>query len=376
MIRKQTLWISVLFVLAALFAAACSSGGDSDDRGDGGSSVATSSDSNGSGNAGASTDTGGDSRPAVGVVSGAANNNDGGAGSSTGSSGSPADVSRDSFTSDVAYAASVAARTAQVEAYEFVMEFGMDGIPELPGGLTFSAEGAIDPANQRMRMRMDLNSLFDAVPAGTSDEELQMMRALLGDGISEFIADGDTVYMSWALFSAIFGADTKWISFSDPEANGDLLSGFGGVNVNQFGSGPDAFLSFFLGVDSIEETGRFVIRGVETTRFSGVIDLDQALALSDPAERAALQAQIDELGAYGLGSLPLDVWIDDDGYLRKFTMTFDFSELGGLAGGPTEMYVSLELFNFGDAVSITLPPADEVTEIDKSSLFGSFGDSS
>ena len=232
MIRKQTLWISVLFVLAALFAAACSSGGDSDDRGDGGSSVATSSDSNGSGNAGASTDTGGDSRPAVGVVSGAANNNDGGAGSSTGSSGSPADVSRDSFTSDVAYAASVAARTAQVEAYEFVMEFGMDGIPELPGGLTFSAEGAIDPANQRMRMRMDLNSLFDAVPAGTSDEELQMMRALLGDGIIEFIADGDTVYMSWALFSAIFGADTKWISFSDPEANGDLLSGFGGVNVN------------------------------------------------------------------------------------------------------------------------------------------------
>ena len=119
-----------------------------------------------------------------------------------------------------------------------------------------------------------------------------------------------------------------------------------------------------------------MIRGVETTRFSGVIDLDQALALSDPAERAALQAQIDELGAYGLGSLPLDVWIDDDGYLRKFTMTFDFSQLGGLAGGPTEMYVSLELFNFGDAVSITLPPADEVTEIDESSLFGSFGGSS
>ena len=376
MIRKQTLWISVLFVLAALFAAACSSGGDSDDRGDGGSSVATSSDSNGSGNAGASTDTGGDSRPAVGVVSGAANNNDGGAGSSTGSSGSPADVSRDSFTSDVAYAASVAARTAQVEAYEFVMEFGMDGIPELPGGLTFSAEGAIDPANQRMRMRMDLNSLFDAVPAGTSDEELQMMSALLGDGIIEFIADGDTVYMSWALFSAIFGADTKWISFSDPEANGHLLSGFGGVNVNQFGSGPDAFLSFFLGVDSIEETGRFVIRGVETTRFSGVIDLDQALALSDPAERAALQAQIDELGAYGprLAAARcvdrrrrLSPQVHDD--VRLLGVRWPRRRPHGDVRQPRA--VQLRRRGLDHAA-----PGDEVTEIDESSLFGSFGGSS
>ena len=351
MIRRQALRILVLSALFALFAGACSGGGETaarpeadDSAGSAAPSYDASVDNGDSNQVGATAGTLGTDRDATSSSSGA--------------------------TSEVARAVSAAARTVQGEAYEFSMEFGMTGIPELPGGMTFSADGAIDPANERMWMRMDLSSLLDAAPAGTTDAELELMRALLGDGAIEFIADGDTVYMSWSLFSALFGVDTKWISFTDPAASDELLSGFGGVNVNQFGSGPEGFLSFSWGVDSIAETGRFEVRGIETTRYSGVIDIAQAIALSDPAERAALEAQIDELGAYGLSTLPVEIWIDDEGYLRKFTMTFDFSEIGAVAGGPTEMYVSLELFGFGDAVSIALPPPHEVTEIEQNAFFG------
>ena len=387
MISRQALRILVLSALFALFAGACSGGGETaaqPEADDSAAAAPVASDGDAQddrtvaaveGDGSASNDGAAEAGSSGDATSDDASGNEGDSAqvrATAGTVGTDRDApsSSSGATSEVVRAVSAAARTVQSEAYEFSMEFGMTGIPELPGGMTFSADGAVDPANERMWMRMDLSSLFDAAPAGTSDAELQLMRALLGDGAIEFITDGDTVYMSWSLFSALFGADTKWISFTDPAASDELLSGFGGVNVNQFGSGPEGFLSFFWGVDSIAETGRFEVRGVETTRYSGVIDIAQAIALSDPAERAALEAQIEELGAYGLSTLPVEIWIDDEGYLRKFTMTFDFSELGTVPGGPAEMYISLELFGFGEAVSIALPPPHEVTEIDDGMLFG------
>ena len=324
MIRKQTVWI--LVVLGALFAAACSSGGDGGDGGDGGS----------------------------------------------GGGAELVALSRDGFSSDVSYVEQVAARTAELESYEFVMEFGMDGIPDL-GSMTFKGEGAFDAKHNRMRMAFDLSSLLDAAPAGTSDAELAMMRGLLGDGLIELIVDGDTMYMSWSLFSLLLGAETKWVSF-EGEAGSDALDFGGGVNVGQMGMGPDSFFDFFDGISSIEEDGRFIIRGVETTRFVGSIDLEDAIAAAaDPSQRAALEAQVASLGVDAFGAMPVSVWVDDMGYVRKFELSFDFGALGGGSNGPAEMYVSLELFNFGDAVSIELPSSDEVTVIDENSLFGGLG---
>ena len=87
-------------------------------------------------------------------------NGDGG----TGDGATVGSVDRDD-SSSVSFVSSAAARTAELEAYEFVMESSMTGLPETTGPLTFTAEGAIDARNQRMRMTLDMNSLFDAMPA-------------------------------------------------------------------------------------------------------------------------------------------------------------------------------------------------------------------
>ena len=54
-------------------------------------------------------------------------------------------------------------------------------------------------------------------------------------------------------------------------------------------------------------------------------------------------------------------------------MDIDLAQLGGAAAGelgPARMFISADFFNFGDAVQITLPRADEVTELDGASMFG------
>ncbi len=259
-----------------------------------------------------------------------------------------------------------AARTAQLESYQFAMEFGVEGVPDLPGAMVFSAEGAIDSVNGRLRMRIDLHSILDAAPAGTDDAELELIRSLLGDGIIEFISDGETVYLQWSLFTTLFGADTKWVSFADD--SGDAL---GGLNVEQLS--PDSFLAFFSSVGDIEDRGSAVTRGVDTTHYVGTLDLAQAIVLADPAQAEEVERQIAELGIDSLGTMPVELWIDGDGFLRRFTMDFDFSQLGEAAAaeiGAGRLFISADFFNFGDAVQITLPSADEVTELDGSSLFG------
>ena len=343
MTRKLTTARFALIALTAMLAAACSSGGDDGQPADGGQDDAAVATLDGYG--------------------GSTSDADGGAAVSQPGRG---------VSSEVVYVTSAAARTAELDSYQFAMEFGMEGLPDVPGTMVFSAEGAVDAVNGRLQMRLDMNSIFDVVPAGTSDEELELMRALLGDGIIEFISDGDTVYLRWSLFTNLFGAKTEWVSFADDSS--DALSGFsGGVGVDQFAMGPESFLGFFNGVGSIEERGPAVIRGVATTQYVGTLDLAKAIELADPAQAAELQQQFAELGIGALGTMPLELWVDDDGYLRRFAMDFDFAQLGGAAAaelGPARMFISADFFNFGDAVQITLPSADEVTELDGSSLFG------
>ena len=247
MTRKLSTALFTLIALTALLAAGCSSGGDDEQAAapDGQSDAGVAS---------------------VDGYGGSTSEGDGGA--------AVAQPGRDA-SPEVVRVTSAAARTAELESYQFAMEFGMEGLPDLPGTMVFSAEGAVDAVNERLQMRLDMNAIFDVVPAGTSAEELELMRALLGDGIIEFISDGDTVYLHWSLFTNLFGTETEWVSFADDSS--DALSGFsGGLGVDQFAMGPDSFLGYFDGVGSIEERGPAVIRGVATTHYVGTLDLAKA----------------------------------------------------------------------------------------------------
>jgi hypothetical protein len=68
------------------------------------------------------------------------------------------------------------------------------------------------------------------------------------------------------------------------------------------------------------------------------------------------------------GVLPVDVWVSDDGYVRRLKVSFDRSAmLGGKppksssAASMGSMSETIELYDFDKPVHIELPPADQVT---------------
>jgi hypothetical protein len=71
-----------------------------------------------------------------------------------------------------------------------------------------------------------------------------------------------------------------------------------------------------------------------------------------------------------LPPVPVDVYVDADGHLRRMTMDLDLGSFAGAAGVsgasgvpvPT-MAMSLDLYDFGAPVKVEAPPADQIISL-------------
>ena len=110
------------------------------------------------------------------------------------------------------------------------------------------------------------------------------------------------------------------------------------------------------------------VRGVRTTRYSGTIDTQlEADELRDAGndEAAAL--------VEASGSPTVDVWVDRRHLVRRMSMTLPV----GIPGQPpAQMAMTFDVYDFGAAPAIDLPPSGEVfdaTELSKGILEGETG---
>jgi hypothetical protein len=95
------------------------------------------------------------------------------------------------------------------------------------------------------------------------------------------------------------------------------------------------------------------------------ITLRDALDRAPADQRDRIQRAIDQLGSGADqlldASLPVDVFVDDDGLVRKLAMNFDLPGQSGTGAGSAA--ITMEMFDFGSDVSIEPPPADQVTDV-------------
>ena len=76
------------------------------------------------------------------------------------------------------------------------------------------------------------------------------------------------------------------------------------------------------------------MQGESTHHFKATISVAAALAAAPADSKAKAQAFIDQLGAKaGDAQIPVDVFVDDQGYVRRMQMTFDGDLYSSLVGG-------------------------------------------
>jgi hypothetical protein len=277
-----------------------------------------------------------------------------------GGSKTPAPVEPGSFdgTGGVVRLQQAADATASMDTMSMTMDMQMSGIPMF-GDMNITMEGAIDTKGEKAHMTMDMGDMFSAM--GSLGGEDMPSDA----GVIEMIIDGDTSYMKSSLFEMMPGVDDSKPWF---EAPADEVS-----DSNTFSQGsndPREFLEFLRNNGSeVTEVGTEDLRGVETTHLRTVLDPEKMIETAAPDEKADMEDSLDELGASGITEIPVDVWIDGDGMVRKMVMTMDMSGIdtgsddAGFDTSEMSMVITMEMFDFGEPVDIDVPDPSEVQKM-------------
>lgn len=195
---------------------------------------------------------------------------------------------------------------------------------------------------------------------GDGRGRLSMDLSDAGLGAVETIIDGTAIYLM--LPQALVPGGTPWVSL-DVQQLGELA----GADLGAIGqiqqANPSQFLDLLLGAGEVEEVGEEEVRGADTTHYRAVLDLQEAAAAVPEESRESFEAMID---AFETTEVPADVWIDDEGRLRKLAASLDPDGPGPDPGAS----LTFEMYDFGTTLDLQVPPPDEVTDI--TGLLGAF----
>jgi hypothetical protein len=210
-----------------------------------------------------------------------------------------------------------------------------------------------------------------------------------GMGDVEAVLDGTIIYEKMPQMAPMLGgkpwfkvdpASLKSVAGGSPFAA--LLSSFESLLQQAESRDPTSGLSLLAGVSGpITIVGTETIRGVATTHYTFEVDSAKALAALPTDAQAAIKSFTAQLG---ITTMPMEAWIDAEGRIRKIHATIDTSKasatpspmLPGLPARalPKSTDLTMELLDYGTPVSITVPAADQVTDL--GAVLGQLGGSS
>ncbi|MGF1596976.1 MAG: hypothetical protein ACFCVK_08580 [Acidimicrobiales bacterium] len=255
------------------------------------------------------------------------------------------------------------------ESVRFEARLSAAGETAAEGPIAFDVviDGDLDLANEAMALRIDLSGLGAVMAAaGESSQIPPGFDSYLADPIEVRVA-GREGWLRWSLLGMLTGREDAWLALGAEE--------LGGAS-DQFGLGTVGTdpLGLLVGIGTaraaLDEVGPDTVRGVATTHYRSTIDL-AAVAAADPATRAELEG---ELGSLDGAVLPVELWIDGDGLVRRYSIELASTgliESFGAVPTPGESFTAtlvVELYDHGADLGIEPPPADEV--VDAESMFG------
>jgi hypothetical protein len=193
--------------------------------------------------------------------------------------------------------------------------------------------------------------------ASGDGKELQMTLTLPAAGsLEERLVDG-TIYMDFGGLAAgrELPEGKQWVSVSLDELQSRTGTDFSQLLDQAETSGPTQGLQYLQGLSGdVEKIGDDTVGGEHATHYRASIDYAK-VAAKLPSTSTDLAEKLAKLG-----TVPADVWIDDQDRIVKMHFTIDGSALG--AGAGTADF-TMEFTGFGVPVDVQAPPADETVDL-------------
>jgi hypothetical protein len=216
--------------------------------------------------------------------------------------------------------------------------------------LTFKGDGAFDPRARKGRLSLDMSALKQISGAEGSPYNL---------GYAQFVLNGTTIYMRIPLLKQLNPSLKPWIKLDLGQAGRTQGLDFGAFL--QFGQGgdPTQALQYLRATGKLKKEGTEDVRAVSTTHYTGTVDLRKVADKAPANVRSEVRKNVDRLIALtGSSTIPVEVWVDRQGYVRREKYTEKLS----LQGQKADLEATLELFDFGTPVVAPVPPAGDVSD--------------
>lgn len=229
-----------------------------------------------------------------------------------------------------------------------------------PAGTTGEADGALGPVQGALDEARAAGSVRTTIEMSTDFGSAENVRR--GEGEYDFDAAAgmlsqvtSTGEIRQPIEMIVVGSDlyTQYPENSPEWFRSDWVAD--GEGVGQPALVPAFYLEMLAaaGDDDVEVEGTEEVDGVETTRYVVDLSFDEVL----DGVSSELAVQIDPVA--DAGELhPFEVWIDDDGLVRRLEFAITLEGLGS-SGGDAEMSGTLDLYDYGAEVSVEPPETFE-----------------
>ncbi|HZU20051.1 MAG TPA: hypothetical protein VE982_02410 [Gaiellaceae bacterium] len=223
--------------------------------------------------------------------------------------------------------ASAAVKTAHAGSYR--MQFTAD-VAAASAHMTMSGSGVADPASGAAELDMRLTGL--PTSSGQTEPDVRMILA------------GGALYMRVTPLQSVLPAGKTWLKVDAARLG---RAGFG-APLGQ--ADPSQWLDALRTVAAVRRVGTDTVQGEQMTHYRAAVDLSNLDGLP-VAERAATRAALRTLG---IRTVPVDVWVDAAGLVRRESLALDTSVV--------QMTMTADLSDFAAPVSVSPPPASEVVD--------------
>ena len=233
-------------------------------------------------------------------------------------------------------------KTAKAGSSQFAFSLTIKGKGLPASGATITGTGAVNTKHQVGKFKINLGAL--AALAGTTG-------ATIPSTIEGVLVNG-VIYVRIPSLAAQLGKGKEWVKI-DPKTL--PKSATGGVDPGSVKVDAAALAKLTSSV-SVHRVGTATVRGSKTTKYRATIDVNKVIATLPKSQQASARKSLAQIG---LTKLPVDVYVDNHGYLRRVSLSTGFA-----AGnqGRVAVVVVTDVYGFGTKVSAAAPPAAKTAD--------------
>jgi hypothetical protein len=242
--------------------------------------------------------------------------------------------------------------TSQQEGARISLTMQLSSAAMPGGGFKITASGYFDNRDRSGEMSMDLSGIpgASALPEG-------------GAGTVQMIFQYPVIYMNMPFLAGELPEGKTWM-----ELNLSKAASAAGVELPQLSSldqdDPTQFLEYLRASSGgVSTVGSEALDGVPTTHYRATLQLSSILDRVPSSQQAAVKAALEKLG--DVGGIPVDVWVDAQGRVRRMQLSIAASAPAGTAGGVAgtavgDGTITIDFTSYGSIPPIVPPPSSQV----------------